>query len=160
MKKAIIVEDDNILLRSIEKEDLELLRISKNKNKQYFHHKKDITVEEQRAWFDEHKKRNDDFMFVCQDKTSKDIYGCMGFRLLENVLDGYNIMRTKDIKGTSMKDALILLVKYAKDVYPRLVFQVRVLEDNPALSWYEKIGFRRSYHQDNFFALFHESTSI
>jgi ribosomal protein S18 acetylase RimI-like enzyme len=40
--------------------------------------------------------------------------------------------------------------------YPGLEFQVRVLEDNPSISWYESLGFEKRKKLENYWVLVHK----
>ena len=55
----------NFYLQEISIDDIENLRLWKNKHKNSFFHKKDITREEQEYWFNSvYSNNNDDIMFV------------------------------------------------------------------------------------------------
>jgi len=146
---AIINADfPDFLIRSITKDDLELLRHWKNKNKSFFFLKTDITEEQQQNWYTGFCNRPHDFMFIAEEVNSiREKVGCMGFRVLEDdsvLLDAYNIMRFERTinRSYSMADIFKTMLKYAVTKYPEYIMSVKVLKTNPAIQWYtEKIGF-------------------
>lgn len=78
-----------------------------------------------------------------------------GFRLIDDVIDGYNIIRIKEIPNSSMKDAFLTLISLANSFYPNKNFQVRVLKDNPAIKWYEGLGFKTVSEETNFVTMYY-----
>ncbi|NBP57960.1 hypothetical protein EBU71_15765 [bacterium] len=165
MKKQIQIEGENIILASLQKEEIQTLRLAKNRNKKYFFNKNDISEQEQIDWFNSLEKKTDDHMLVCRRKEDQKIFGCIGFRTMipildgyssKHIIDGYNIMRLENIDGTSMKVSMNLLIDWVSVQYPGLEFQVRVLEDNPAISWYESLGFEKRKKLENYWILVHK----
>lgn len=55
-----------IFLRPLEQQDIEALRILRNKNRRYFHTSKYITPEQQRKWFAQYLTKENDIMFVIE----------------------------------------------------------------------------------------------
>ncbi|MGB9736103.1 MAG: GNAT family N-acetyltransferase [bacterium] len=144
MNNIFIIESkqlSSLSLVTAQKEDIENLRIWKNKNREFFFYKNIITKEAQKIWFKEYLNRPDDYMFIVKvDGTS---VGCMGFRLLQNkTLDIYNVIlgdKSYEKKGY-MSIALKTMCNYAFDTY-KLPVTVKVLKENPAVKWYQKKGF-------------------
>ncbi len=137
--KIIGKTDGNFFyLRTIIESDLEILRVNKNKNKNSFFLKEDITEEQQKKWFEKISEEKENFMFVCieDDKT----FGCIGFRNLGEVIDVYNVMRFEPSK-TSMAKCINVLIEEINKQYKYFPIQVIVLKDNPAIDWYKKVGF-------------------
>jgi hypothetical protein len=137
----------DLRLRAIGREDIENLRIWKNKNKGSFFLNRDILPEEQEKWFAAFAARDEDFMFVVEQKTDEDwqSIGCLGFRRLadEGCVDAYNIMRAVKIEPSSftMSDAFRLMLAFAAERYPDLPIRCKVLCGNPAVEWYKKNDF-------------------
>ena len=143
MKKHQIILSKN-LLREITRDDLDLLRTQKNLNKKSFFYQNDITPEEQISWYKKYSERTEDWMMLSYQEPDI-VWGIMGCRKLdEQTMDFYNIIRVQNIKNTSMKSVFIEFVEYMKLLYPDHNIQVEVLLNNPALSWYEKCGFKKS----------------
>jgi ribosomal protein S18 acetylase RimI-like enzyme len=143
MKKYQIILKDN-LIREITSDDLEILRLQKNQNKEFFFHKNDISKEDQLRWYGGYLKREEDWMMVCYADYG-DIWGIMGVRKLEeDILDFYNIIRVKKLKNTSMKDTFLEFIYFMKKIYPTHRIQVEVLMNNPAIGWYENVGFKKT----------------
>lgn len=133
----IISLDENLQLESITIDDIELIRLWKNKYKNSFFYKKDITKEEQCGWFNIYLNINDDFIFII--KYFNDIVGCLGFRKLKNEIDIYNVILGNDKYKSSgiMGNALILLCSFISSVYDYAI-SAKVLRSNSAINWYLK----------------------
>lgn len=140
-------EHADLRLRAIGREDIENLRVWKNKNKGSFFLNRDITPEEQEKWFEAFKARDEDYMFVVEQLVDGDweSIGCMGFRRLadEACVDAYNIMRGANPAPASfaMRDAFRLMLAYAASLYRDLPIRCKVLCKNPAVEWYKKNDF-------------------
>jgi Acetyltransferase (GNAT) domain len=146
-------ENQSFSLRSITEADLEDLRIWKNQNKQFFFYQSDITLEQQKKWFEGFQNRPMDYMFVVEQTSDSQTVGCMGFRLLkeENTVDVYNIMRGKesDNKAFSMSDAFQTMISFILTI-SSLPISCKVLCENPALKWYSLNYFESSEIIDDY----------
>lgn len=144
MKQQITANicNNKFKLRSIIENDIEILRAWKNNHKQFFFYKNEITVEEQKAWFQALEKRPNDHMMIIQDDEKQ--IGCIGIRFLDGMADIYNvILGDKTYKGKHvMTNALYAVVSFSNLIYPNIPIIVKVLCDNPAINWYQKIGFQ------------------
>ena len=138
--KAMIC-NERFILRSIEPSDAETLRIWKNQHKEYFFHKHDITINEQQSWIAALNERVNDHMFIVMDDQKP--VGCIGARLYKDFVDVYNvILGDKDYMGQHiMTNALWSVVAFSNLIYSNRSVIVRVLRNNSAIKWYEKIGF-------------------
>lgn len=140
-------EFSDLRLRTIGKEDIENLRIWKNTNKGSFFLNQDITSTQQEKWFENFRERDDDFMFIVEQKVAADWkeIGCLGFRKLadEGCVDAYNIIRAIKIEPASftMSDAFRLMLAFADSLYQDLPIRCKVLVNNPAVEWYKKNDF-------------------
>ena len=132
-------------LRAIEERDLESLREWKNHDRERFFFKGIIGPEEQARWYTGFRARPEDFMFMVEapHAHAPRPFGCMGFRLIEGVADVYNVIRGEDLRGddAKMSDALALMCSYALTFGRDIT--LKVLRDNPAVSWYERFLFVR-----------------
>lgn len=146
MNKPLILtltDHNDLRLRSIDDNDIEDLRNWKNKNKDSFFLNKEITEEQQQKWFASFSSKENDHMFIVEQKESREWVkiGCMGFRKLEEegCVDAYNIIRSHRIDSAtfSMSDAFRVMLAYANSLYPNLPIQVKVLAHNPAVMWYQ-----------------------
>lgn len=140
----VIYESQYYQLRAINRSDIECLRLWKNINKQFFFLSIDITAEQQQIWYEAFIERNNDCMFMVEEFVGGSYLriGCMGFRVKNNVVDVYNIMRGQDSKENmfTMSQAFLLMITYASKK-EKLPITCIVLKSNPALSWYAKNGF-------------------
>ena len=135
-------------------DDVETLRINKNLNKNSFFLKEDISPEDQKKWFESHLSREDDFMFICFDPSDNIKFGSIGFRILDENIDFYNIMRFCPSK-ISMSDCLKELIETSLNLFPGKRVQVRVLKNNPAVDWYKKVGFKIDGEENNFVVMYY-----
>lgn len=55
-----------ILLRPLEKKDIEELRVLRNKNQQFFFNSSEISKESQEKWFEKYLTKNNDYMFAVE----------------------------------------------------------------------------------------------
>ncbi len=138
-----IKDTTDLRLRSIEKRDIEDLRIWKNSNRSSFFYKQEITPDAQIEWYQRYIHREDDYIFIVEvlnNDTWKKI-GCLGFRVVEGNIDLYNIIRGQRIEArSSMREAMYILLAYISEKYSYPI-KCDVLVDNPAVEWYNKCGF-------------------
>jgi RimJ/RimL family protein N-acetyltransferase len=143
--KIDIVENDAIklVLRTAKLSDIENLRRWKNREKEYFFYKKEISEEQQKEWFNNYLIRSNDFIFILELNDLTPI-GCMGIRRLENEWDAYNIILGESAygnKGYISRGFQTMLDFAIKE--ENLPITLKVLKQNPAVTWYEKNGFQK-----------------
>ncbi|OFW64980.1 MAG: hypothetical protein A2Z35_01625 [Actinobacteria bacterium RBG_19FT_COMBO_36_27] len=140
---------NDIILGTIEKKDIELLRKWKNDNRKYFFHKKIINAEQQIKWYDNYLKNTKDYIFLVEYKGIN--VGCIGFRLIDDNIDIYNvILGNKEFGGRGiMSRALKLMCSYIMDNYNKEI-TLKVLSKNKARSWYLKNGFEEIGEEDSY----------
>lgn len=141
---------NKITLQTIGKEDIELLRKWKNENKDYFFYNKEISPSEQLEWFDSYLERKEDYIFIIDYKGIK--IGCIGFRLVNNQIDVYNVIQgdKRFSRQGLMSLALKLMCSYIIDNY-NLNITLKVLTKNKiARAWYEKNGFSEKENKKNY----------
>jgi hypothetical protein len=144
-----LADHADLRLRSIGSEDIENLRIWKNKHQGSFFLNRDITPPEQEKWFAAFTGRADDYMFIVEQQLAGENWqpvGCLGFRKLtdENCVDAYNIMRGEKSAppaSFTMSDAFRAMLAFAASRYAELPVRCKVLCDNPAVEWYKKNNF-------------------
>jgi len=138
--KALICEG-KFAIRSVRECDIETLRIWKNAHKEFFFLKTEITKAMQKEWYRVFSARQNDHMFVVLD--SNKYVGCIGARYQDDYVDLYNIiLGDKEFKGKHvMVNALWSIATLSNQLYTDKPIRVRVLESNPAVNWYKKIGF-------------------
>lgn len=161
-KSDVVIAQGNrsdFRLRSINDKDLESLRVWKNHNSASFFLKEEITPEQQSLWYEAFCDRDNDYMFIVEQKVGNDWkeIGCMGFRKLEaeGCIDAYNIMRFRKIEPVSfsMSEAFVLMLAFAEYKYIGLPIRCKVLRDNPAVKWYEKNNFKVTTWMENYYLL-------
>jgi RimJ/RimL family protein N-acetyltransferase len=147
------INDDSITLnlRTAVENDIENLRIWKNMNKDFFFYKKEITESQQKEWFNQYLSRSDDYIFIVELNNQFPI-GCMGIRKLENEWDAYNIILGESEFGGKgyMSIAFKKMLDFASNC-ESLPITLKVLKENPAVTWYEKNGFKKIAIEDSHF---------
>jgi len=149
----------DLRLRAINKADIENLRVWKNRFKSTCFLNEDISPEQQENWYSSFGDRQDDFMFVVEQKIMEEWegIGCMGFRKLQNegCMDAYNMIRGTKIKPASftMGDAFSLMLTYANTIEENLPIQSKCLQSNPALLWYQRNNFTIVRTSNNFYLM-------
>ncbi|OFW62077.1 MAG: hypothetical protein A2133_02070 [Actinobacteria bacterium RBG_16_64_13] len=141
-----------VLLPIESADDLELLRLWKNANRDSFFFKGLLSPDDQAAWFEGFSTRPDDFMFVVVADGRK--VGCMGFRKLEDLVDVYNVIRGSPVQPGRgvMGRALTAMLRFASRAY-HLPVTARVLKSNPATQWYLRNDFEVIETADDHFVL-------
>ncbi len=142
----------NVRLRSAFFSDIENLRVWKNRNKSSFFLKSEITPDQQLAWFLAFSARDQDHMMIVEELIDGSWLpiGSLGFRFLEGSWDIYNVMRGVEMPSGSARigDALVLLCRHLIETSQHQI-GCKVLISNPAVRWYEKIGFKRLSSEDD-----------
>jgi hypothetical protein len=128
------------VLRTITVADLENLREWKNAHRFAFFYQAIITPEQQDKWFQGYLERANDYMFVVQ--RGHEPAGCMGFRLLDQHADIYNVILGRPESGGKglMSWAMRLMCSFIAADFTRDI-GAQVLLSNPARAWYCKNAF-------------------
>jgi len=133
-------DGNGIVLQSIHESNIDQIRVWKNANREYFFHKDLISFEQQKRWFSDFSSRLNDVMFIVNYKGQN--VGCMGFRLLNNKIDIYNVIlgeKVHERKGI-MSRSLRMMLEYIDNRYNQDI-SAKVLPTNPSVRWYKKNGF-------------------
>jgi ribosomal protein S18 acetylase RimI-like enzyme len=155
-ERFIIFSDKypHIRLRSISNGDLDQMMRWKNINKASFFHQEDISIEQQLKWYQGFCERDFDYMFIVEEIGEHycQSVGCVGFRLLSDTADIYNIMRGQSGQNKEAKigDAIVLMCSYINTISD-LKISCKVISSNPAMDWYKSLGFVIRDEQDNYF---------
>lgn len=145
---CIIAVNDSINVRELLKEDLEFLRVLRNKdvNRKNFIYQKEISSEEQQLWFESYSKNTQDHMYsvVCNSDDS-----LIGFAALYNMKEleaefGRLIVDKDKYNQPGLgKFILKYLINVARDKFYLQKLKLEVFADNiPALKIYEQCGFK------------------
>lgn len=146
-KKGLIISTEKyscMRLRSITSDDIESLRMWKNRNRERFFYKEIIAPDEQKIWFQNYLQRDDDWIFIAEiaDVNREwERFGCLGYRIIDGTIDLYSIIRGKQTDcESSMRSMMELLTSFLCQRYD-MVIKCDVLIDNPAVEWYNKCDF-------------------
>lgn len=151
----LIITSPSFPFRLVEAQDAdsENLRVWKNKHRNSFFFKDEITPEMQAKWFAKYKADKHSMMLVVQEPAGESEWrsiGCMGYRVLTEdanapYLDLFNILRGEEsiVSGYRMKDAFEAMCTYLLQTYT-LPQTCKVLTENPARNWYESIGLEKT----------------
>ena len=135
-------ELQELCFKEINISDIEEIRLWKNNHSNYFFNSIEISVKEQREWFNKiYLVDKNNFIFIIYYKNEK--IGCIGFRISENAWDIYNVMNiSSNFKGVGiMHTSLKELIKFIK-MKKNLDFKAKVLNSNQNLNWYLKNNFK------------------
>ncbi len=129
-----------VSLRAAGEKDCEKLREWKNANREFFFFKGIITAEMQKKWFLAYLNRPDDYMFMAVHEQ-KD-FGCLAFRMIDGSADIYNVILglPEWANRGLMSEAIQIMCSYICSDHTRKI-GLKVLNTNPAVSWYVKNGF-------------------
>jgi RimJ/RimL family protein N-acetyltransferase len=146
---SLFSSESQAALRSITTQDLENLRTWKNEHRAVFFYQRVITPEQQLQWFQGYLERPDDFMFIVSEATQA--IGCMGFRIIDQRADIYNVILGRPESGGKglMSQSIRLMCSYVAAHYSRDI-GAQVLSANPARAWYRKNAFRETGVFDNY----------
>ena len=135
---------DRILLREIVESDLEILRTQKNLHRASFFYQEEISKSQQNSWYAGYASDPNNLIFMLEMDGIP--VGCIGLRRnLENLsIDFYNLMTWSTGRGSgAMHSAILRIMEEQRQLFQIRSFGVDVLVDNPAVTWYEKVGFLR-----------------
>jgi RimJ/RimL family protein N-acetyltransferase len=121
--------------------ELDLIRIWKNNNSQYFFKKNIISSNDQIKWFKKYSDTENDFMFIIKFENKK--IGTIGIREYEGNWDIYNvILGEKEFGGKGfISEALNLIIEFAINKY-NYDITARVLKSNKNIKWYIENNFQ------------------
>jgi RimJ/RimL family protein N-acetyltransferase len=150
---------NKLTLRTVNETDIENLRVWKNMNKNFFFYKQEISESQQTEWFNQYLNRPDDYIFIVELNNQLPI-GCMGIRKLDKEWDAYNIILGESEFGRKgyMSVAFKKMLDFASNS-ESLPITLKVLKENPAVSWYEKNGFKKMSIEDSHFYMKYISQS-
>ena len=142
-----------VSIRLIQEEDIEMIRIWKNKNKDSFFDKNIITIEQQKQWYRAYRERPNDWLYIVTCGSIP--IGTIGCRQIDgDYWDLYNVINgVEDFKKRGiMAKALHLVLEFCHNTY-RLPIRASVLRNNKALNWYLRNNFSIIDTQSDFFLL-------
>ena len=156
---SVAKSEDAIILRTAEMRDITKLRKWKNASREFFFQKNIIGTNQQQEWFDAYQDRPKDYMFIVV--VNQIPVGCMGIRRIDEEWDVYNVIlgMAKYGKIGIMSMALQSMIKFAS-TKESLPITLKVLKQNPAVSWYQKNGFVVDSDKGEYFRMIYQPTSI
>ena len=127
--------------RLMERSDSDLLRKWKNMNRHSFFHREVISPSEQRSWFIAYEVDPFNAMFIWTPDEGD--CGSIGLRRVANAIEVYNVMSWCEVtKGTGkFLSSVRNLLQLISEHFPDISIQTSVLNQNPAVQWYQKLGF-------------------
>jgi len=127
-------------VKSLTRDEIEIIRLWKNKNREFFFFSDEISKDMQLNWFESYQTRIDDFMFVIW--LDEQPLGVIGLRDIDGIWDIYNVIRGNDtLKGSGyMHKALRIIIDFALEKNDKPI-TLKVLKNNPAVAWYLRNGF-------------------
>ena len=140
---------DKIILEPLKKEDIEDLRLLRNKkeNRECFIYQKEISKEEQEKWFEKYLEKETDIMFVVSLKEDKRPIGYVALYDIDNEKKTCEFGRIIVDKTKVLEKGIgAQITKCCCDIgFEKLgmnMIYLEVFSDNiPALKTYLKVGF-------------------
>lgn len=150
MKREIEIQFGDIILRSIQKRDIEFIRILRNKNRQYFLYSGIISTEEQCKWYEKYEIAELDYMFIAFLKNNEEelAVGTAAIYDIDTKAGSCEFGRIiVDHDATNRRGLGVEIVnavcKIAKQQFGVKVVKLEVYENNaPAIKTYLKAGFK------------------
>lgn len=161
------LESNNLLIREITKDDIELIRIWRNQEniRKYFNDNKYILKKQQQAWFKTYLNKKDDIMFMIEETLN--FKSSIGTVALYNINKKSNSAEFGRLmighlpsagKGFG-KQASILTCKYAFEILNLSELYLSVLLHNTkAIQLYRDVGFSiRSMNSNSIHMVFNKT---
>lgn len=147
MKHHSIIKGKNILLRPICEEDIEQMRVWRNKEpiRKCFIYQKLISKEEQKRWYQNYLNLEDDRMFIIEYNQIK--IGTAALYHIDTAKGeaefGRIMIGEEDFKGKGIgKETVRLLCEFGFTTLHLSKIRLEVFTDNkPALHLYKQVGF-------------------
>ena len=148
MKRQTIIKYNNIILRDLSYDDIEIIRTWRNdsNNNKYLKNIGEVSIKQQEQWYKRYLDSNDEIIFVIEE--NKMLNRTVGSLALYNILSntaefGHMLIGDKDAHGKGIgKKSLIMLLYYAFKILKMEKVYCYVNKDNmSALINYVNIGF-------------------
>lgn len=160
MKHNFYIEMENINLRPLHEENLENLRRLRNKLKEFFLSKTEISIESQKAWFKCYLHRESDIMFeIVKKENPEGFIGAIALydiNFKDGIAESGRIMIDKSkVKEKGLgTEALLGITKFGFDILNINVIKCEILKDNMASIYaHKKAGFKIIDETDSLFFL-------
>jgi diamine N-acetyltransferase len=140
-----MLKGDKISLRPIGSGDIEWLRATRNKYRDSFYTRDEISPSQQRAWYDRYVECNTDLMFIIitKDGDKAGTIALYNIKMDDRSADVGRIIVLEEFRGEGyMEEALQLLTDHA---FKRMrLFKLKIstyLDNAAAIGLYSKVGF-------------------
>jgi RimJ/RimL family protein N-acetyltransferase len=135
------------LQATVTSQDVELLTEWRNRYREFFLTDFIATVPQTRAWLLETGSDPSRILFMIETEGGSPFghAGLCNLRPAEAYAELDNVVRGRDGPRGAMTAAVTTLCDWAASSLGVTALWVRVMSDNPAVSFYEKVGFRRAY---------------
>lgn len=148
MRHNYTIELERILLKPLTWEDIEKLRILRNREREFFLDSKEISEEQQRKWYDRYLLKDNDIMFSIVRKSDSSIFcGSIALYDIDKRKGLCEVGRTlvdKDIcsdKGIGL-EATSGACRFAFEVLGMQKIQTQILKTNErSLRLHQRAGF-------------------
>lgn len=151
------IENQRIRLRLLDRNDLEMTRNWRNQDsiRKWFVHSDIITSEQHRQWFESYLTRDNDFVFVIEERV--ELRRPVGQVALYNIEWeqlraelGRLMIGDLEAQGKGLaRGAVALLIEFVEQTWAIREIYLDVYADNyPAISIYKSTGFRPTMESD------------
>lgn len=156
MKKAYTIYGEKIILRSINEDDLELIRSWRNQEniRKWFFDSSIIAEEKQAVWFSNYLNRDNDLMCMIEYKKTGNMIGTAALYNIDfiegnaefgRVMIGVESARSKGLAVQVTKE----LCNFGFNEIGLKKIYLNIFKDNiPALKAYERAGFKTLYEYE------------
>ena len=143
--EAVKLATDEIRLRLLEKKDLRFLRRLRNENRQYFLDNSYVSKPAQHKWFNQYRRKTDDYMFILEDgKVRVGVGAIYNINLVNKTAEIGRFVVDKQFHGKGYgKLMLNKILSVSKNELRLSKLKLEVYKDNKrAVDLYQSAGFK------------------
>ena len=143
---------DKIIFEELNYNNLDLIRVWKNRNKQFFFNQLEIEVQDHLNWFEKFKKVNTNTMVLI--KFDEKYIGCIGARIINSKWDIFNVMNiNKDYAGKGIMSYSLFKLFQKLTLIRNIPITAKVLKTNKNINWYLKNNFEIINSENDYFSI-------
>jgi len=146
---------NKIIFEELNYDNLDLIRVWKNSNKQFFFNQLEIEIQDQLNWFEKFKKIDTNTMLLI--KFDDNYIGCIGARIINSNWDIFNVMNiNKDYSGKGIMSYSLIKLFQKLRLIRNIPITAKVLKSNKNINWYLKNNFEIINSDNDYFLIRHK----
>ena len=146
---------NKIIFEELNYDNLDLIRVWKNSNKQFFFNQLEIEIQDQLNWFEKFKKIDTNTMLLI--KFDDNYIGCIGARIINSNWDIFNVMNiNKDYSGKGIMSYTLIKLFQKLRLIRNIPITAKVLKSNKNINWYLKNNFEIINSDNDYFLIRHK----